>query len=100
MNFKNYADYQEQRNALINAAQTILTEGNIEDFNAKTQEVEQLDKDWDTYAQAQANLNALSGNIKPQVNILDIANSGGVIGQTGGLDNDLGQRRAFMNYVL
>lgn len=100
MKFKNYEDYKGQRAALIEEAQASLSDGNLDDFNAKTQEVEQLDADWDVYAKAQADLNALSGTVKPQVNILDIANSGGIIGQTSGLDNDLGHRRAFMNYVL
>lgn len=100
MKFKNYEDYKGQRAALIEEAQASLTDGKLEDFNAKTQEIEQLDADWDVYAKAQADLNALSGTVKPQVNILDIANSGGIVGQTGGLDNDLGHRRAFMNYVL
>ena len=100
MTFKNYEDYKTQRAALIDAAQASLTDGKMEEFNAKTQAVEQLDGDWDVFAKAQADLNALNGTIKPQVNILDMAGTGGIIGQTGGLDNDLGYRKAFMNYVI
>ena len=100
MKFSNHEDYKAQRAALIDAAQGLLNDGKMEDFAAKTGEVEQLDNDWDAYAKAQANLNALSGTQKPQVDILNLANAGGVIGQTGQLDNDLGYRKSFMDYVL
>ena len=100
MKFSNHEDYKAQRAALIDAAQELLNDGKMEDFTAKTGEIEQLDNDWDTYAKAQANLNALSGTQKPQVDILNLVNAGGVISQTGQLDNDLGYRKSFMNYVL
>lgn len=100
MTFKNYDDYKAQRGALIDVAQELLNDGKMEDFATKTGEVEQLDNDWDAYAKAQANLNALSGTQKPQVDILNLTNAGGMIGQTGQLDNDLGYRKSFMDYVL
>ena len=100
MKFSNYDDYKAQRAALIDAAQELLNDGKMEDFTAKTGEVEQLDNAWDAYAKAQANLNALSGTQKPQVDILNLSGAGGMIDQTGRLDNDLGYRKSFMNYVL
>ena len=54
MKFSNYDDYKAQRAALIDAAQELLNDGKMEDFTAKTGEVEQLDNAWDAYAKAQA----------------------------------------------
>lgn len=98
--FKSYEDYKNQRAELMNAAQTLLNEGKMEDFAAKTKEVEELDGKWDEYAKAQADLNALAGTQKPQVNVLDLANGNGLVGATGALDGDLAYRKAFMNYVV
>lgn len=98
--FKSYEDYKNQRAELMNAAQTLLNDGKMEDFAAKTKEVEELDGKWDEYAKAQADLNALAGTQKPQVNVLDLANGNGLVGATGALDGDLAYRKAFMNYVV
>ena len=98
--FKSYEDYKNQRAELMNAAQTLLNDGKMEDFAAKTKEVEELDSKWDEYAKAQADLNALAGTQKPQVNVLDLANGNGLVGATGALDGDLAYRKAFMNYVV
>lgn len=99
MKFKNYEEYMNLRNALLDEANSLLAEGNIEASNAKQEEVKQLDNDWDSYAKAQANLNALN-NVKPPVNVLK---NGVVDTLNTKTDDDMYNsdeyKRAFMNYV-
>lgn len=58
-----YQDYVEQRKALTDEIQTMIDEGNLgEEYTTKCNEVTALDEKWDAIAQAQADLNALSGN--------------------------------------
>lgn len=101
--FKNYEDYSNQRNALLNAAQELLDAGKVEDAKAKSEEVNKLDNAWDEYAKAQANLNALNGVQKKLVNITGergvIATMENII-VAEDLYNTTDYRKAFMNYVL
>ena len=99
MKFKNYQEYMELRNEMIEEANNLLNEGNIEASNAKQEEIKQLDNDWDNYAKAQANLNALN-NVKPAVNVLrngvvDTFNSNA----NDDIYNSDEYKKAFMNYV-
>lgn len=99
MKFKNYQEYMELRNEMIEEANNLLNEGNIEASNAKQEEIKQLDNDWDEYAKAQANLNALN-NAKPAVNVLrngvvDTFNSNA----NDDIYNSDEYKKAFMNYV-
>lgn len=64
MSFTNKQDYLNQRETLLNAARTALESGNIAESEAKTKEVEDLDREFDAYSVAQANLNALSGAVR------------------------------------
>lgn len=89
----------ELRNEMIEEANNLLNEGNIEASNAKQEEIKQLDNDWDEYAKAQANLNALN-NVKPAVNVLrngvvDTFNSNA----NDDIYNSDEYKKAFMNYV-
>lgn len=56
--------YLSDRKALLDAAQALLDEGKLEDFQAKTKEIEALDAQFENEAKAQANLNALSNTNK------------------------------------
>lgn len=99
MKFKNYQEYMELRNEMIEEANNLLNEGNIEASNAKQEEIKQLDNDWDEFAKAQANLNALN-NVKPPVNVLrngvvDTFNSNA----NDDIYNSDEYKKAFMNYV-
>ncbi len=58
--FKNFEDYKNQREALINAAQTALENGDNEAYTAKFKAVEDLDAAFENFRQAQANLKALN----------------------------------------
>ena len=99
MKFKNYKEYMDLRNVLIEEANNLLAEGDVDGSNAKQEEIKQLDNDWDNYAKAQANLNALN-NVKPAVNVLrngvvDTFNSDA----NDDIYNSDEYKKAFMNYV-
>jgi len=51
--------YLAQRKALMDAAQALISEGKADEANAKMQEMEALDAQYDAACLAQANLNAL-----------------------------------------
>lgn len=57
-----YKDYVEKRQSLLNEAQQLIDEGNLEEAETKMQEVTALDNQWDAIAEAQANMQALSDN--------------------------------------
>ncbi|MDC2866519.1 phage major capsid protein [Bacillus sp. BP-3] len=58
----NFEQYNELRNQLFNEAETLISEGKIEDSNAKMQEMTDLDSKWEVIKLANANLNALKDN--------------------------------------
>lgn len=100
MRFKNYQDYVNLRNAMLDEANNLLAEGKIDESNAKQEEIEQLDNEWDEYAKAQANLNALK-NVRPPVNVfrngvIDSADNTG----SDNIYNSDEYKKAFMNYVI
>lgn len=51
--------YAEKRKALFVEAETLINDGKFEDYNAKEQEIKDLDKQFEDYGKAQANMNAL-----------------------------------------
>lgn len=55
----NKQEYQEQRNILMQEAETLVNEVNMQEAEAKMSEVEVLDAKWEDIAKAQANLEAL-----------------------------------------
>ena len=75
MKFKNYEDYRAQREALYNAAEELLQNGDVEGANARMEEVERLDNAYEAFATAQANLAAMQGR--------GTAHPDGVVGSAG-----------------
>lgn len=104
MKFKNHADYLEQRTALLNAAQEFLDAGEVgEKYQNAKQAVVDLDNAYEAYATEQADLNALNGTQKPMIDVMGMANKGGVIGSMGNeieLFDSMEYRKAFMNHVV
>lgn len=99
--------YNEQRQALLNAIEGHINEGDLEASAAKMKEVEDLDNKWEQVKLANANLNALKDNNK----VTNIQNkgvavlNGTIIGSTNNaFEEDLfasfDYRKAFMNNVL
>jgi HK97 family phage major capsid protein len=58
----NYEQYKAKREGLVNAIDALITEGKVDEANAKMPEVEALDKQYEDACRAQANLNALKGS--------------------------------------
>lgn len=99
MKFKNHEEYMNLRNTLLEEANSLLNEGNIEASTSKQEEIKQLDNEWDNFAKAQANLNALN-NVKPPVNVM----RNGVVDSintntSDSVYNSDEYKKAFMNYV-
>ena len=85
----------------------MMNEGKVEDATEKMKEVESIDNDWDEFAKAQANLNALNktGGI-----VKNLENKTGLVGGkvaeemnnvfTDDMYDTIEYRKAFMNHVL
>lgn len=72
-------EYEAKRAQLMNEAQQLINEGKSEEAQKKMQEVTDLDEQWESIAQAQANLNALTK--EPSYNGLSIPDSMGDDGE-------------------
>lgn len=100
--FTNKEDYQKQRQALLNEAEKLLNDENIEDSNKKMDEVKEMDEAFENFAKAQANFNALNG-FKPSAypfangKVIDSMNNAN---QHEDKFDGMEYRKAFMNYVL
>lgn len=68
----NRKQYEARRLALMNEAQTLLDAGNVEEANAKMEEVKALDAQWDAIAQAEANLKALNQDPVPALKVDEV----------------------------
>ena len=97
--FKNYEDYQNQRQDLLNQAEEALNNGEAEQFNSLTADVATMDQDWDEYRTNMANLQALQKNQKPMINIIG-GSSTTVNPAATDLYDTVEYRRGFMSYVM
>lgn len=104
----NKEKYLAQRNELMAMAESLINEGKIEEANAKMEEINKLDEQFENEVKAAANLNALKDNTK-----ITNVYAGGVktnepmkvidsIGNTEdeNFTNSTDYRKAFMNYVV
>ena len=97
MKFKDHADYMAQRNALLNEAETLLQDGNTEEYDAKVEEINAIDSAYEDFAQKQADLAAMRGAVKAPISNSE---TNRVIASIMEQDNDLDYRTQFMNHVL
>ena len=103
--------YEERRATLLNEARACLDKGDMEGFRVKKAEVEALDNEFETMAQAQADLTALSSAQPPAPAAVQPASSqgtdtvfavqdlSGAPARTGDVFDSDGYKDAFMNYV-
>lgn len=70
----NYEQYLAQRNEMMNMVQALINEGKLDEANEKMKDVTVLDEKWDAIAEAQANMNALSGEQRA-INIQELTGS-------------------------
>lgn len=97
MKFKDHADYMAQRNALLNEAETLLQDGNTEQYDAKVEEINALDSAYEEFSQKQADLAAMRGAVKAPISN---GEANRVVASVMEQDDDLDYRMQFMNHVL
>lgn len=101
--------YENKRKDLLGEAQNFINASNLTEYENKVKEIENLDKQFDEEAKAQANLNAIINNgvaTNQITNALPIGT--GIIASTGeensiNIDDkfaSLEYRKAFMNNIL
>lgn len=98
--FKNKKDYLDKRKALIEEAQNLLDEGKLQEYETKEKEIKDLDEQYEKYAKAQANMNALKdvkigGDVK---DLLDRKADFGKKQEPEDKYNTIEYRKAFMNF--
>lgn len=96
--------YENRRKELVGEAQNFINASNLEDYENKVKEIENLDTQYDNEAKAQANLNAVMNNAAQiqASNILPIGGTIATMGTENSVDTDdifasLDYRKAFMN---
>ncbi|MCI6692508.1 MAG: phage major capsid protein [Clostridium sp.] len=98
--FINKEDYLKQREALVNKAKDLHNEGKYEESIAVSNEINELQQEFENFAKSQANMKALEDNHK----ISNIAplNKDNKIGFsfTEDMTDSVEYRKAFMNHVL
>lgn len=98
--------YLNDRKALLDAAQALIDEGKLEEFEARKKEVEDLDAQFEKEAQAAANLRALADNaVVADLSAHAVSVAGKTVETMGGADSgDLYDsteyRKAFMAHVI
>lgn len=105
--FQNKEDYMSQRQGLIDNATALVNDGKLDEAKAVKDDINLMDTEYETYAQAMADIEALNNN----VSVRDLSNiktqnvSGQVAGNIGNVSDDnftnsVEYRTAFMNNVM
>ena len=87
--------YLSRRKALVDEAQACIDSNDMKGYADKEKELKKLDEDFEAQATAQANLNALNGNVSSK--------AADFYADKAELSDDFGSleyRKAFMNYVV
>ncbi len=98
--FKNKKDYLDKRNALIEEAQNLLNEGKLQEYETKEKEIKDLDEQYEKFAKAQANMNALK-DVKIGGDAKDLFDGKADFGKKPEPEdkyNSIEYRKAFMNF--
>jgi HK97 family phage major capsid protein len=94
--------YLADRKALVDNANALVLENKIDEANAIMAQIETLDSDYEKACKAQANINALSGNVK-STGFANVFANGVVIDKTGDNSTDIygstEYRVAFANFI-
>lgn len=99
--FKSHQDYVDYRNGLLDEAEKLLGDGNMEEYKEKIEDVKTFDNEYASFQEEQANMSALRGDHAASPAMVPA-----VAGQTVdavrpmGNTDDREYRMAFMNYVL
>lgn len=92
-------EYETSRMEKINAAETLIGEGKVDEANSKMDEVTNLDKEFEGAAKAMANLNAMS-KVPAPFSGMGEAVFGSPAEDGEELYNSIEYRKSFMNYVI
>ena len=98
--FKNKKDYLDKRKALIEEAQNLLDEGKLQEYEVKENEIKDLDEQYEKFAKAQANMNALK-DVKIGGDVKDLFDDKADFGKKQEPEdkyNTIEYRKAFMNF--
>lgn len=101
---KEYVDY---RTTMADEAQQLINDGKIDEGNTKMEDIKELDNDYEDFAQAQANLNALNNNpsVSSFVNAMgtpapQVVKFGPENNAVVDMFDSKEYRKSFMNYVM
>ena len=88
--FQNKEDYMSQRQGLIDNATALVNDGKLDEAKAVKDDINLMDTEYETYAQAMADIEALNN----KVSVRDLSNiktqnvSGQVAGNIGNVSDD------------
>lgn len=96
----NKKEYLEKRNVMLGEAEKLLNEGKLDDYNAKEQEIKDLDVEFEKFAKAQTNINALKEKKVAKMIADGIEDSAFGVEKPKAKDiyGSVEYREAFMNY--
>lgn len=99
-------EYKNRRKALMDEAQVLIDKADYDGYEAKEQEIKDLDNAYEKSAKAQANLNALRGSAPVKLDDFSHPVGGGIIAEKiGGVEDSTDPydtddyKSAFMNFV-
>lgn len=98
MKFKNYTEYKNLRDRLIEQAENLLGSGDKDAYEAKVKEINELDSEFENFRTEQANLNALRDKAPKIPEILSDMKGTEIMG-TDVKKNENLYREAFFNYL-
>jgi HK97 family phage major capsid protein len=78
----NKKEYLAKRKTLLDEAEKLLNEGKLEEFKAKEKEIKDLDEQFEAFAKAQANMNALKDKTVVDVAVDMTTQDNGVVAST------------------
>jgi HK97 family phage major capsid protein len=78
----NKKEYLAKRKTLLDEAEKLLNEGKLEEFKAKEKEIKDLDEQFEAFAKAQANINALKDKTVVDVAVDMTIQDNGVVAST------------------
>lgn len=99
--FKSHQDYLDYRNGLLDEAEKLLSDGDMDGYKEKVEDVKAFDDEYASFQEEQANMDSLRGaHAAPHALAPAAAGQTVDMFQQSGNTDDREYRMAFMNYVL
>mgnify|MGYP001025551024 CR=1 FL=1 len=90
-----YNEYIKKRNEMLNEAEKLLNDGDLKGYEAKEQEIKELDEKYEAAAKAQANMNALKNQVPTEPIVNMIVDDGGKVATT--VVNEKDEQKVYLN---